>query len=302
MLIKRIMLLAALCLAPACATDDSYDSDDATAEELAALPDDLPAHEDLAAIEATMVIPDDGATFDNVDVGPVVDEPLYDEEDVADDGVTSIANAPLLKWGLAPRASNALRAAGITSGRIMQTIGGAAASAGTHLQDGVVGGVPYSAATDLSVSGLSQTQIRNLLEKLAKVGFAAWYRHNGYDHWVGVNHIHAVYANLKMKSSLRSQVYSWLANRTGLVSNTIYTFHHFTQAAHDFVYHRFGQSAHGTTNGGSDCYVGGLYCGGDKIAGNSGWLYRCTGSGAPTLVKKCAHSCSVNSGSDDSCK
>ena len=126
-----------------------------------------------------------------------------------------------------------------------------AASAGTHAQDGSFNGHPYSAATDISVSGLSPTQIRNLLEKLAKVGFAAWYRQSGYDGWYGANHIHAVYANCKMKSSLRSQVRSWLAGRNGLVSNTIYHFHTFSAAANAAVKAKFEKSKHGTTNGGA---------------------------------------------------
>ena len=112
-------------------------------------------------------------------------------------------------------------------------------------------GQPYSAATDISVSGLSQTQIRNLLEKLAKVGFAAWYRQSGHDGWSGVNHIHAVYANCKMKSSLRSQVRSWLAGRNGLVSNTIYHFHTWSAAAKATVKAKWEMSHEGTTNGGA---------------------------------------------------
>ncbi len=53
---------------------------------------------------------------------------------------------------------------------------------------------------------------------------------------------------------------------------------------------------------GGSCVVGGLYCGGDKVTGDASTLYRCTGSGAPTVVEHCASGCSVNSGTDDSCK
>lgn len=283
---KRINFVAlAVLFASACATEANDDPNDLT--------DDTSSHEDLAAIETAMVVPDDAIDFDTLDTDLSVD----------DDDAVAIARQPLLKWGLAPRASDALRAAGVTSGRIMQTIGNASASAGTHLQDGVVGGVPYCAATDISVSGLNDTEIRNLLERLGKVGFAAWYRHNGFDHWVGVNHIHAVYANLKMKSSLRSQVFSWLENRNGLLSNAIYVFHHFSSAAHDVVEARFDRSKHGTTNAGTgpSCVIGGLYCGGDKLSGNASHLYRCTSSG-PELVRACSNGCSVNSGRDDSCR
>jgi len=296
MRIMRIHLLLALTLcAHAACTSDSND-EEATAADLADLPG-ITDHDDLVQALAAEVPEDDASTFDTADATATLDEPLEDSDSPVID-----AAQPLLKWGLAPRASDALRAAGIPSWRIMQTIGTAAASAGTHLQDGTVNGHPYCAATDISVSGMTSTEIANLLERLAKVGFAAWYRHNGFDHWVGVNHIHAVYANLKMKSSLRSQVWSWFDNRNGLIGNAIYQFHHWTAAARAVVHSKFDQSAHGTTNGGSSCFAGGLYCGGDKITGSSSTLYRCTGTGDPTVVKHCANGCRVNSGTDDSCK
>ena len=49
------------------------------------------------------------------------------------------------------------------------------------------------------------------------------------------------------------------------------------------------------------CSEGGLYCGGDKLAGDPGTLYRCSG-GAGTVVMTCATACEINSGSDDSCR
>ncbi len=135
--------------------------------------------------------------------------------------------------------------------RITQTVGNAAASAGVHKQDGTVNGQPYTAAVDISTSGLSTTEIHNLLERLAKVGFAVWYRQHGRDGWNGVNHMHAVYANTKMKSALRSQVRSWLVGRNGLVSNTTYQFHKFSATAKSVVKAKFAQSSDGTTNGGA---------------------------------------------------
>jgi len=94
----------------------------------------------------------------------------------------------------------------------------------------------------------------------------------------------------------------WLVHRNGLVSNTIYQFYTWSTTAKDVVRHKFAQSAGGTTNGGSSCVVGGYYCGGDKISGSSSTLYRCTGSGAPAVVRHCANGCRVNPGSDDSCR
>ena len=228
--------------------NDPPSEPDLTADQAAALPSDNdPDHgQDLAQALAAEPAETDAAAYDDSDVVSFVDE---EEDDSAGaSGVT--AYAALLKWGLHPRASDALRAAGVSSSRIMQTIGNAAASAGTHAQDGTFNGHPYSAATDISVAGLSATQIRNLLEKLAKVGFAAWYRENGHDGWIGINHIHAVYANCLMKLSLRSQVRSWLAGRNGLVSNTTYQFHHFSAAARAAVHGKFVMSDFGTSNHG----------------------------------------------------
>lgn len=62
------------------------------------------------------------------------------------------------------------------------------------------------------------------------------------------------------------------------------------------------QSAAGMTNGGSSCFVGGPYCGGDKVKGDKNTLYRCTGSGAPAKIRPCADGCAVHAGTDDSCK
>ena len=298
-----------------------------TVQEVALLPEPAQeAEEDLlVGAEAQPVDASDAVLFDD-DEAVETDDVLVDDEtdqarltmldpnevDVANAGEKAVGSAPtaatpdaaLLKWGLHPRASDALRSIGITAGRIMQTIGNAAASAGTHAQDGVVNGHPYCAATDISVSGLSNAQIRNLLEKLGRVGFAAWYRWPGHDGWPSfdVRHIHAVYANAKMKSSLRSQVRSWLVGRNGLVSNTIYQFYKWSATAKATVRHKFAQSASGTTNGGSSCVVGGYYCGGDKVSGSSSTLYRCTGAGAPAVVRHCANGCRVNPGSDDSCR
>ncbi|MBK9030601.1 MAG: hypothetical protein IPL61_04545 [Myxococcales bacterium] len=135
--------------------------------------------------------------------------------------------------------------------RITQTIGNAPASAGYHAADGTVNGRAYCAATDLSVRGLTATQIHNLLERLARAGFAAWYRKDGVDGWRGADHIHAVYANSKMKTQLRAQVRSFLVGRNGLVSNTRYRWHSFTAAALRVVTAKFAASASGTSNGGA---------------------------------------------------
>jgi hypothetical protein len=310
---KMTHVLVALCTAgllgplAGCAAqgeDDRITDPQLTGDELAALPSDVadPDHVDL--IDGTTPL-DDAATFDDDQAAPVVDVAVDDDDDdAASPGFEISAHAAILRSGLHPRASDALRAAGVTADRITQTIGSAAASAGTHAQDGTVDGHAYSAATDISVRGLSDTQIKNLLARLAKVGFAAWFRFPGHDGWPAseVRHIHAVYANAKMKTSLRSQVRSWLVHRNGLVSNTTYTFYTWSAANVTIVRGKFAQSASGTTNGGASCFVGGQYCGGDKISGDKNTLYRCTGTGAPAKIRTCANGCAVHAGTDDACK
>ena len=119
-----------------------------------------------------------------------------------------------------------MRCAGVTASGISQTIGNAAASAGTHAQDGTLGGFAYCAATDLRTSGLTNSQVHALVSRLADEGFAAFFRNPGHDGWPSneVRHIHAIYVGVPMKSSLRSQVQDWLAGRNGLVSHGTYTF------------------------------------------------------------------------------
>ena len=254
--------------------DDPLEEAPLTAEEQALLPDGLaPDHEHDDRVLVPGPAEDDAATFDDDDAYAPLDV------EVVDDAPPSALYAALLKSGLHPRASDALRAAGVAGWRITQTIGNAPASAGYHAADGSVNGRTYCAAVDLSTSGLTETQIHNLLEKLAKVGFAVWYRKDGRDGWRGANHIHAVYANSKMKAQLRAQVRSWLDGRTGLVGNGVYGWHKFSATAKAAVKGKFSQSANGTTNGG---------------AGVSG---RVNTSGAPLTVRKSASTSSAAVGS-----
>ena len=290
------------CAAPGPAPEVS--DPELTPDELAALPDAAELdHGGLAEAIAAEPAEADAATFDTDDAAEQTDVAVEDTDELAAPPRIQ-PHAALLKFGLHPRASDALRSAGVTASRILQTIGNAPASAGTHAQDGVVNGHPYCAATDLSVSGLSNAQIKNLLARLAKVGFAAWFRWPGHDGWPAseVRHIHAVYANAKMKSALRSQVRSWLVGRNGLVSNTLYGFFQWTASEKAVVRNKFAQSAQGTTNAGASCFVGGLYCGGDKIGGDPGTLFRCTGTGAPAVVRHCASGCAVHPGGDAACR
>ncbi len=284
---RYVVVAIALCLPLAgCGTEPAEDEDpvvepELTAEEIARLPDgvaDEHEHDEALLVEGAEV--DDAELFDDDFAVPSFDEEVVDDDEVAGiGGGGAAALQPLLKSGLHPRASDGLRAAGVAAWRITQTIGNAPASAGVHLADGSVNGKPYTAAVDLSVRSMSEAQIHNLLEKLAKVGFAAWYRKSGSDGWSGSNHIHGVYANCKMKSALRSQVRSWLVGRNGLVSNTPYRWHTFSAQAKSTVKAKFAQSQSGTTNGGS------------------GFSARVNTSGAPLTIRAGATSSSAAIGS-----
>jgi hypothetical protein len=63
-----------------------------------------------------------------------------------------------------------------------------------------------------------------LLNRIAEVGFAGWYRNNGQDGWTGPPHIHAVWAGCPLKTVLRRQVESWIDGRSGLPGNELYRF------------------------------------------------------------------------------
>ncbi len=51
-----------------------------------------------------------------------------------------------------------------------------------------------------------------------------------------------------------------------------------------------------------DCNAGGLYCGGDKLAGDPRTLYQCNGGGVPLARGACAFDCLVRTGQDDACR
>lgn len=156
---------------------------------------------------------------------------------------------PLLKSGLHPAASDAFRTAGITVDRIGQTVGHAPASGGTHEADGTANGHFYSAATDLRCRDLTETQVKALLDKLGKIGFAAFYRKPGVDHWPETEalHIHCVFAGCAMKKSLRNQVHDFLHGLNGLASHAEYHFHKPTQETQNTV--RILFLAHNVANG-----------------------------------------------------
>ena len=126
---------------------------------------------------------------------------------------------PTRPYGMAPAAFDgfmrACTRAKVQPRRIGQTIGDNPKSVGYHHRDGTVKyrgqKLDYCAAVDIGTQDLSRAQINRLLEELARQGFAAFYREKG--HWKGGEHIHAIYAPLKMKPQLRGQLDEWAGAR-----------------------------------------------------------------------------------------
>lgn len=130
---------------------------------------------------------------------------------------------PAKPQGLHPEAYSALKAESVAH-RVTQGINHAADRGNVHDTDGTINGAAYTGAVDISVRCLTAVQIRLLLDRLAGVGFAAWYRKDGQDGWSGPPHIHAVFAGCRLKPVLQRQVESWLAGDNGLGSNQPYRF------------------------------------------------------------------------------
>ncbi len=188
-----------------------------------------------------------------------------------------------------PAAHAAIERAGVSDGELTQTYGDAPASVGTHCPEP---GAHYSAATDVTTSSSPCSRVH----RLRMQGFAAWYRVPPAFSY----HIHAVYAGTPvLKTSLKNQLASFAQGRDGLVDNAVDTLCPITQAEKDAV-----AAVHNGGGGGStSCVPGGTYCGGDKVSGSSSTLYRCNSDGkSASVVRSCAHGCSVNSGRDDSCR
>lgn len=122
-------------------------------------------------------------------------------------------------FGMAPQAFAAyLRTCEktqINPERIGQTIGDAPDSVGYHKRDGILKlnskSIEYCAAVDLATADLNQSQIARWCAALTREGFAPFYRHIG--KWQHKQHIHAIFAPLKMKPQLQEQVREFMAQR-----------------------------------------------------------------------------------------
>lgn len=109
--------------------------------------------------------------------------------------------------------------------RVMQTVGTAAASAGTHLADGTLINElgqreSYTGAVDLRTKDLTKAQIERLLDQLFSHGFFAWWRHTG--SFAENQHIHACFVRLHLKTSLRQQFHDFVRDLDGLRSHATF--------------------------------------------------------------------------------
>lgn len=96
----------------------------------------------------------------------------------------------------------------LTQGSYSTSVG---ASAGTHAGGGVV---------DLSVAGLTRSQINKLVRALRTVGFAAWYRSPIPGLWGA--HIHAVAIGTRDLAPVAArQVAAYRRGRNGLANNAL---------------------------------------------------------------------------------
>ena len=124
---------------------------------------------------------------------------------------------------LHPHTQATFRRLGITPERVTQGLGFAPSSAGIHGTDGIVGGHPYCAAFDLSVSDLTPQQTRSLLGKLRSVGFVCWWRVPGVSFPVttanGIEagpHIHGIDPFVPHKPRLEMQIRDYVAGNNGI--------------------------------------------------------------------------------------
>lgn len=128
--------------------------------------------------------------------------------------------------GMHPTAFNnyiwACFGAHVSPDRVMQTVGTAPASAGSHKADtnykfdnGHT--EPITGAIDLRTKDLTPTQIQNLLYFLFHAGFVGWWRHEG--SFKDNQHIHAIWVGMKLKPFLQAQFWDFLAGNDGLASH-----------------------------------------------------------------------------------
>ena len=124
-----------------------------------------------------------------------------------------------------PRGPQACLAESSIPGFISQGIGRDPESHGYHCPDGQYKGRPYSAAVDITISGLTKIdgltgaqkgQFCELLKKLRNCGFAAWFRSNGETGDTTENEIHLIDPSLPcIKDQLVGQLRNYIRHKYG---------------------------------------------------------------------------------------
>lgn len=125
--------------------------------------------------------------------------------------------------GLHPKAEQILADIDLTH-RITQGLNNKVAGGNVHGVDTTHEGKEVTAAIDISVRCLSDSDIKKLLDTLASRNIIGWLRRKGQDHWPGPDHIHAVWVGDQLKQRLKLQVESWLLGKNGLASDKPYQF------------------------------------------------------------------------------
>jgi hypothetical protein len=110
----------------------------------------------------------------------------------------------------------------INPDRIMQTVGTARASAGTHKADSTIKNrhgarEPVTGAVDIRTRDLTEGEIESLLTWLYEAGFVGWWRHEG--SFAENQHIHAIYVGMYLKPLLCRQFWDFIGKKDGLAGH-----------------------------------------------------------------------------------
>ena len=139
----------------------------------------------------------------------------------------ALPDAPIRKYGIHPLLWDILVAIGIPPSRCGQSIGSAAASAGTHVKTGVYQGSDYSPCLDFRITDMSHADaLTYILKPLAARGVCAFLRVPGADGWPSTEayHLHAIYPACNLTPIVAHQVMDWLSlpTRNALRGHDVY--------------------------------------------------------------------------------
>ena len=138
-----------------------------------------------------------------------------------------LPNMAFRPYGMHPVAYALFTQTGLSHRRIGQTIGHAAASAGTHVKTGEYEGHDYSPCFDLRVHDLTHAEaIKQIVRPMSALGFAAYMRVPGSDHWPSseIFHVHCIFPGCHVTEQVNHQLEDWLSEPllNGLASHVPY--------------------------------------------------------------------------------